>query len=101
MERGRSAHELDEVPPVAFSPTGATLVTVSGGSVRSKFENGKTMIRSDPFPVKLWDARTGALKGAFQAHERWLEAAAFSDDGTLLATVGGDGTVKVWRVDAR
>ena len=43
---GGAPHELNGVPPVGENATGAALVARSGGSVRSKFENGKTMIRS-------------------------------------------------------
>ena len=48
-----------------------------------------------PFPVELWDPWTGAHQRTLEGHTGEVRAAAFSPDGSLLAT-GNDMTVQLW-----
>ncbi len=47
----------------------------------------------------IWDASTWRPQAAFKAHPRgWLHALDFSQDGSLLASGGGDDVICLWRV---
>lgn len=76
---------------VVFSPDSKALASGSGDDT-----------------VPLWDTETGELKKTLRAEERKatpivysnkVHRAAFSPDGTTLASGGWDGTVLVWKVD--
>ncbi|GAA3207170.1 WD40 repeat domain-containing serine/threonine-protein kinase [Actinocorallia longicatena] len=72
-----AGHDLRHI--LALSPDGASAVT------------GK---QND---VLLWDARTGRLRGLpLRGHGAEITAAAFSADGSLLATGDRDGAVRLW-----
>jgi WD40 repeat protein len=46
--------------------------------------------------IDIRDAATGESVRSFRGHEGDVNLVAFSDDGSLLATSGDDGSVKVW-----
>ena len=46
--------------------------------------------------IDIRDATTGASELKFQAHDVDVNDVAFSADGSMLATTGDDGALKVW-----
>jgi WD40 repeat protein len=72
----------DRVHFAAFSPDGRTAVTASADGT-----------------ARLWDARTGAPRGAPLRHEASILQAAFSPDSRLVITASLDRTARLWEVD--
>jgi WD40 repeat protein/DNA-binding SARP family transcriptional activator len=54
--------------------------------------------QEDTGVVDFRDADTGASRRAFVGHEIDVNEVEFSDDGTLAATTGDDGALRVWSV---
>jgi WD40 repeat protein len=46
----------------------------------------------------MWDVPTGKLLATLRGHTGEIRAVALSGDGSLLASGGFDGTVRLWRV---
>jgi WD40 repeat protein len=66
------------VSTVLFSPDGSRLLTTADKD------------------ANLWEATSGALEAALSGHAARITAAAFSADGTLLATASEDATIRIW-----
>jgi roadblock/LC7 domain-containing protein len=64
---------------VAFSPDGQ--LVASGLSDKT---------------VRLWDAKTGAVRRTLKGHTNRVTAVAFSPDGQLVASASTDKTVRLW-----
>jgi WD40 repeat protein len=72
---------------VAFSPK------LAGRYLLAAACNDKT--------VRVWDPSTNEEVYTITGHRGYVLALAFSPDGTLLASAGGDNTVKVWHLEQR
>ena len=52
--------------------------------------------RSTRDVIEVWDTATGERVATLSGHTGAVRTAAFSQDGSRLATTGNDGTVRIW-----
>jgi class 3 adenylate cyclase len=79
--RGHSA----EVWVLAWYPSATVTRLASAGSDRT---------------IRIWDAQTGRETNVLEGHHAHVLGVAFSADGRVLASRGGDDTVRLWRCDS-
>lgn len=122
----KKQHVTDRVNNIQFTPDGATLI--SGGSDRTinlwRVSDGallQTLNTNAPFVhesaiewmsltadgsmlatcsyqyIQVWDLPSGRER-KFEGHTDWVVGVGFTRDGSLLASAGFDGTVRIWRV---
>ena len=90
-DQGRPEGRPDEVRTLAFSPDGLTLAAGTGDSERS---------------IRLWRWISGSLRPRFPrpqrdslcGHTKKVLGVDFHRNGTLLASVSEDGTLRLWDV---
>jgi hypothetical protein len=80
-----------QVGAVAFTPDGKRVAS-SASEMISVGDNKKS-------EVILWEADTGRPLRTFATDHGGVRSLAFSRDGMLLATLGGDHTVRLWTAD--
>jgi len=54
---------------------------------------------SEDRSVRIWNASRGDEMVSFEGHQRDVNSAAFSPDGSRIVTASEDGSIKIW--DAR
>lgn len=60
--------------------------------------DGSTITTSTDRTGRVWDTETGEELHILQGHNDEVLAAAYSDDGATLTSVGRDGAILVWRL---
>jgi WD40 repeat protein len=76
---GRLVHSvITNAPPLALS------------------DDAEWLLVSRERRVELWNLKQGRAWATWEAHARGVNWARFSADGKLLATLGGDDTLRLW-----
>jgi WD40 repeat protein/energy-coupling factor transporter ATP-binding protein EcfA2 len=86
---GTDAKPADRQPAIAFSPDSRRLIT----SHRNLSRPGLAQ------EIQIWDVQTGKSIDGFRAHPDAVEAVLFSPDGSLIATAGTEGAVRLWAAE--
>ena len=73
-------------------PTNATVTDLSFSP------DSSTLASTDYEAVNLWKIQNGENLVTLIGHKGWVNAAAFSPDGTSLTSGGSDGTLRFWDV---
>jgi WD40 repeat protein len=82
-------------PPMAFSPDGKVLASACGlGSDSPAGQAGPIK----PGSIVLWDPETGQKRSTLSTPPEFLHRLAYSRDGRTLATVAGEGALRLWDV---
>ena len=72
----------NDIAGLAFSPDGRTLLAGSG---------------REPYPVRLWDVNQRKVAFTYGGHDGSVMAVAFTPDGSLAASAGGnDNEIHLW-----
>ena len=89
----------DPVYGIAVSHTHPELVATAGGASTTHCHVIDETLPGDD-TAKLWDANTGSCIATLAGHTDSVASVGFNHDGSLLATGGLDGVVKVWKVES-
>ena len=60
--------------------------------------DGHTFADANEMEIRIWDLRTGEQRATFVGHTGRIYTLAFNADGTMLASVDSDSTLRLWDV---
>jgi WD40 repeat protein len=95
FSRNRTELSREMSPPPRLTlpgnsgPVWSVAISPDGSTVAMGIDDGN---------VKLWDAKTGEVRGTMHANRSPIWAVAFSPNGETLAAGSTDGTVRLWRM---
>lgn len=81
--------------------TSTSVVAVSADGTRYATARSPYAEARTPSAIKVWDAATGTHVNPLPAHPDAVAGVAVSPDSRLVATVGGDGTLRVWQMNGK
>jgi WD40 repeat protein len=101
-ERTLAGEHSNPVVSLAFSPDGKTVASGEEDTLLKVRDPGDPTAKEKDSDgrIILWDVATGRKKHRLAGHRYGTRSVAFSDDGTLLASGGGnlDRTLRIWDV---
>jgi WD40 repeat protein len=82
--------------------SGTTIVPARAGQVTAAYSSpdGKLVVTVSPYVAWIGEMGTGREVALLHSESGTLSGAGFSADGTLVATVGSDGALRVWQARA-
>jgi WD40 repeat protein/DNA-binding SARP family transcriptional activator len=98
-ENGAARREAEEALHRAVGASRVVLRVPDVGGWVDWSPNGEVFVTEGPEDsgiIDIRDARTGASVRSWRGHEVDINNVAFNDDGTMLATAGDDGALRVW-----
>ncbi|MBV9031507.1 MAG: hypothetical protein JO364_14635 [Pseudonocardiales bacterium] len=93
---GRYGHLISGLP--TLSDTAATTALQLADTLPSTQARSLNLLQSPPYLTSLWglSSASESLHRVLTGHHGPVFSVAFSPDGTLLASAGGDGAVWIW-----
>lgn len=93
---GEYAGDDGQLRSVVFTPDGTKFLSGADHARLIDIETGDVVQR---YPRLITDEETGEIVEEFEGHSSRINSAAFSSDGSLLATGSADATIRLWETE--